>query len=398
MTRHLFFLPDFQRLLFVGFSASLVRWLETLAIALFAYRLTESAFIVAMLSMLRVLPMGLFGALIGAAAERFGLRSALMLVAGTAMSTSLALAVLASLGWLEVWQLAVANFINGICWASDNPVRRMMIGNVAGPERMGTAISLDVASNNASRVLGPMLAGALLAQYAIASVFWLGALLLALGFFAALRLRTGAIASPAHAASFISGFGEGFRWLRGDSRLLGVFMITVIFNVFGWPYTSLVPVIATDYFHLSPDGAGLLAGCEGIGGLVGAILFAKLARARWYGRIYVAAVAVYFATMIGFAAAPIAPAAAAILLLNGLVAVGFSVMQATLVYRLSPIEMRARLLGVLSLCIGTGPVGFLYVGFLAEVLSPRGATVAVAAQGLLALLLTRRWWRLLLRP
>ena len=61
-------------------------------------------------------------------------------------------------------------------------------------------------------------------------------------------------------------------------------------------------------------------------------------------------------------------------------------------------EAGQALLGVLSLCIGTGPVGFLYVGFLAEVLSPRGATVAVAAQGLLALLLTRRWWRLLLRP
>jgi hypothetical protein len=72
-------------------------------------------------------------------------------------------------------------------------------------------------------------------------------------------------------------------------------------------------------------------------------------------------------------------------------------MQATLVYRYTPEEMRARLLGVLSVCIGTSPLGFLYLGFLTEVLAPRAATVALGAQGLLAMLLTRRYWVAALR-
>jgi hypothetical protein len=72
-------------------------------------------------------------------------------------------------------------------------------------------------------------------------------------------------------------------------------------------------------------------------------------------------------------------------------------MQATLVYRAAPVEMRARLLGVISMCIGTGPIGFLYLGFLAETLSPRTATAALAAQGMLVMLLTQRWWRATLR-
>jgi hypothetical protein len=67
-------------------------------------------------------------------------------------------------------------------------------------------------------------------------------------------------------------------------------------------------------------------------------------------------------------------------------------MQATLIYRDSPVEMRGRLLGVLSVCIGTGPIGLLYLGFLAEALTPRGATLALAVQGIAALLLTRRYW------
>ena len=392
MTTSLSSIPDLRRLLFIGFVSSTVRWLETLAVALFAYKLTESAFVVAMLSMLRVLPMGLFGAFIGGAADRFELRRVLHLVAVVAMATTLALAVLASLGALEVWHLAVASFVNGVCWASDNPVRRMMIGNAVGPDRMGSAISLDVGCNNASRILGPMLAGLLLARYEMASVFWFGTLLYGASLAAALRMHASDRPAAVHASSFISSISEGLAWLRHDHRLVGVYVITVLFNIFGWPYTSMIPVIATDYFHLGPKGAGLLASCEGIGGLLGALMFARLANPRWYGRIYVYSVAFYFATMLGFAMAPVAPAAALILLCNGLSAVGFAVMQATLIYRDAPVEMRARLLGVLSVCIGTGPIGFIYLGFLAEALTPRAATAAMAAQGLLALFLTRRYW------
>ena len=141
---------------------------------LFAYRVTESAFIVALLSMLRLLPMGLFGALIGALAERFDSRLSLMLMVGTSLLTSGVLALLASMGWLSIWHLGVGCFINGVCWAADNPVRRMMIGDSVGAQRIGPALSVDVGVNNVSRVLGPILAGLLLAQFDIGGVFWLG--------------------------------------------------------------------------------------------------------------------------------------------------------------------------------------------------------------------------------
>lgn len=388
----LFSVPDFRPLLFVGFASFVVRWIEMLAFALFAYQVTNSAFVVAMLTMLRVLPMGLFGAFIGAAADKFALRSALILVVAVSMATTFVLAVLASLDALEVWHLAVASFVNGTCWATDNPVRRMMIGNAVGPQRMGSAISLDVGGSNASRVIGPLLAGALLASFGIASVFWFSLLLYAASLAAAWRIGAGGAQMPARPTSFLTGLRESFAWLRGDRNVVGVFVVTVIFNVFGWPYTSMIPVISTDYFHLDPKGVGLLASCEGVGGLLGALLFASLARSEWYGRIYLCATTAYFAMMIGFASAPNAWVAAVFLLLSGISGVGFAVMQATLVYRDSPVEMRGRLLGALSVCIGTGPIGFMYLGFLADALTPRGATVAMAVQGLVALTLTRRYW------
>ena len=102
--------------------------------------------------MLRVLPMGLFGAFLGALAERIERRTALVSVVLSMGLTSMTLAVLAFTGQLAVWQLAVASFINGIGWATDNPVRRVMIGEVVGAEQMSTAMSIDVGTNNASRM------------------------------------------------------------------------------------------------------------------------------------------------------------------------------------------------------------------------------------------------------
>jgi MFS family permease len=313
------------------------------------------------------------------------------------MVVTLALAILASLGAIEVWHLAVASFINGLNWAADHPVRRMMIGDAVGAERIGPALSIDAATNNGTRVLGPMLSGLLLAEYGITSVFWFSLALYTPALVAALRIgmrrRTGAT----RPASVVASIREGLAWLRRDQRLIGVFVMTIIFNVFGWPATSMVPVIGTDYLDLGPKGVGLLASCDGAGGLLGALLIAAVAPPAWYGRIFVGGVVLYLVLVMLFASAPNVTVAAVSLFLGGIFNAGFAVMQATLVYRAAPVEMRARLLGLVSVCIGTGPIGFLYLGFLAEMFSPRTATVALAAQGVLAILLTRRYWLSVLR-
>lgn len=386
-------LPDFRRLWVVGLVLFVVRWLEMLAVGVFAYQATESAFLVAMLTMLRLLPMGLFGAFLGAVAERLERRSALIAVVLAMMASSLAIAVLGSLGLLEVWHLAVASFVNGLGWATDNPVRRMMIGDAVGPERMGPAMSLDVGTNNASRMLGPTVGGLILAAAGITGVFWLGAALYAIALVAALRLQIRSWTGVTDNASVLQRVREGLAWVRGDRRMSGVLLVTVIFNIFGWPCLSMIPVLGKDHLNLGPEGVGLLAGIDGVGAFLGALTIAALSRPEWYREVYVGGVTLYMAALISFATLPSVALAGGALLLVGIGGAGFSVMQATLVYQHAPIEMRARLLGLLSVCIGVGPVGFFYLGFLAEVLGAQTATVALAAQGLLAILVARRWWR-----
>ncbi|MEO7761853.1 MAG: MFS transporter [Casimicrobiaceae bacterium] len=389
---HLFSLPDFRRLWFIGFTLSVVRWLEMLALALFAYKLTGSAFVVAMLTMLRLLPMALFGAFVGAAAERFDRRRVLALVVAISTTASLTLAILASLDAIAVWHLAVASFVSGLAWVADNPVRRMLIGDTVGVDRIGSALSIDTATNNGTRILGPALSGLLLAKFGIAGVFWFSVALFLPCLVAANRIGMRRAKSATQPPAFVASIREGLGWLRRDGRLTGVFAITIIFNIFGWPATSMVPVIGTNHLGLGPQGVGLLAACDGVGGLLGALFIARLAPAGWYGRIYAGAVGLYFVMVVCFAAAPVISLAAASLFLSGTFQAVFAVMQTILVYRSAPAAMRARLLGVLSVCIGTGPIGFLYLGFLTEMFAPRTATMALAAQGMIVLLLTRRFW------
>jgi hypothetical protein len=155
----------------------------------------------------------------------------------------------------------------------------------------------------------------------------------------------------------------------------------------------MVPVIGQDSLHLAPGGIGILASMTGVGSFLGAIAIALWARQRHFTALYVAAVLSYLVLIIGVAQAPQTLLAGTALLLTGLANSGFSVMQATLIYLAAPAAMRSRLYGVLSLCIGSGLVGFLNIGLMAQLFGAPAATTVSGIEGLLAMALTWRWWR-----
>ena len=385
--------PDFRRLWLVGLVVFAVRWLEMLAVAVFAYQHTGSPFIVAMLTMLRVLPMALFGAVAGALAERIERRTALVMVLISMLLTSLILALLAWSDALAIWHVALASFVNGIAWTTDNPVRRTMIGEVVGQERMSAAMSIDVGANNASRMLGPTLGGVLLATIGIGGAFAVSVACFLVALVAALRVGHRNLVHPSGGASVLERIIEGLMLVRRDRRLIGTFVITVIYNTFGWPFTSMVPVIGQDNLGLGAIGIGILASMDGVGAFCGAIAIAVFAKPRIFAHLYVGGVIIYLLMLPIFVMMPDPPGAGAVLFVTGVANAGFSIMQATLVYLSAPAEMRSRIFGVLSVCIGVGMIGFLHLGLLAGLIGATWATATIGVEGLLAMLLTRRWWR-----
>ena len=391
----LFAVPDFRRLWIVGLVLFVVRWLEIISVGVFTYEATNSAFIVAMMTMLRLLPMGLFGAFIGAAAERIERRTALLVIIASLAVGSATVAVLAHSGHLAVWQLAVASFVNGIGWATDNPVRRVMIGEAAGAERMSLAMSIDVGANTASRMLGPSLGGAMLATIGIDGTFMIGAVLYGVALVCALSIGMRNTSATAGGGSVLARIAEGMRFARQDARLHGTLVVTLLFNLFGWPTTSMIPVIGRDIFALGPEGVGLLASIDGVGAFAGAFVMARFSQPGSFRNAYVGGTFLYFAAVTLFALAPWVPIAAVALLLTGVGGAAFSIMQATLIYLSAPVDMRSRMLGVLSVCIGLGPIGFVMLGGLAELIGAQYATAASGIAGVICLLLTRRVWRMI---
>ena len=383
---------DYWRLWYVVMIVTTVRWLETVAMGIVVYAETGSAFDVAMITMLRLLPMGLFGAFLGALAERFDRRLTLAGMVGLMAVTSAVLAVVAIASTLEVWHLAVASFINGCGWATDNPLRRMMMGEVMGRERMATAMAFDVGAANASRMIGPTVGGLLLAGAGIKGAFLLSVAMYATAVAATLMVRSHIPSSPGSGA-VLARTWESVAMVFADRRLAAIMAVTVIYNVFAWPFTSMIPVIGRDRLLLGPEGVGLLASVDGVGAFAGALVLALWLAPGWHARAYVGGVAVYLLALMGFALAPTPLLAGAALLLTGLAGAAFATLQATLVYLAAPLHMRSRVMGVLSVCIGTGPLGFLWLGWLADRIGAPEATAITGAMGLAALAATWPLWR-----
>jgi MFS family permease len=386
---------QFRRLWSVGLLTSLVRWLDVLTFSVFAYQLTRSAFWVASMMMLRMLPLALFGAAFGALAARIPRRTGLLVSQGVLLATTLLLLLVSLMDALAVWHLAVASFLSGTVWAGDMPMRRGFIGDVVGPPRMSQAMALDAVANNGSRLVGPSLGGLLLAGGGMPAVLAVDAVLY-LAVIAALLGLSRSAATPADEAprgSVLSMLSSGLQAVRERPRLAATLCNTIIFNIFCWPVISMVPVIGKERLNLNTEGVGLLASMDGLGSLLGAIVLIALARRLRHGVVYMGGTFLFLLMLPVFALSVHPLLSGAALMFIGAGQGGFAVMQSTLVFLSAPPQRRLEAMGLMTTCIGIAPLGFVMVGWLAEWLGAPGAAVACSAGGMVTLALTWRVWR-----
>ena len=389
--------PLYLRLWLIGLLSMGSRWLELLVVGIFAVETTGSPVLVALLVILRMLPLAVFGSIVGTFADRVSPRILLYSSLGLAALVSLAVLALALSGIAAYWHIALATFLSGVVWTTDMPVRRRMIGDVAGAKRIAAGMSLDSATSNAMRLIGPLFGGLLYQWLGLGGAFGLAAALYAL----CLMLTPGlpkAFASGAgqRSARLLGDLREGFRFLAREPEIRRILYVTVIFNIWGFPFVSMIPVIGTEKLGLNAAAIGGLAALEGGGAFTGALLIAAIGvRPGAYRRFYFFGTASYSA--LAFVASWMTETApmAIVIFFVGLGAAGFSTMQTVLIYGMAPPEMRGRMLGILSLTIGAGVIGFTNIGLMGELFGGANAVRIVAAEGLVAaLLLGLNWPRL----
>jgi MFS family permease len=376
----------FVRIWAAGAMAGTVRWLETLAVGIFTYQITESPLIVAGMLFARMLPTMLLGAIVGAIAERIGRRR--LLLAGLAFmcAVSAGLAVLVITGRAELWHIAAGAMLSGMFHSGEFPVRRTMLGEVAGLTRIGAAMGLDSATNNATRMLGPLLGGLLLASLGLGGAYVLGVVLytIALACIATLvfpEKRT----LDSDSAGLVHSVREGLAYIRTNRLVTGTLVVTVIVNLFGFAYISMVPVIGEHSLELDAAAIGVLMSAEGLGALLGSLGIAVRARARYFTAIYLFGSILFLCMILGFSLSPYFALAFCALFAAGLGIACFGAMQSTIVFSATASHMRTRVMGVLVVCIGAGPIGVLHLGLMAEWLGARQALTIMAIEGLVAI-------------
>ena len=281
----------------------------------------------------------------------------------------------------------------------EDPSRRTAIMDIIGDARLVNALSLDVMSNTAGKMVGPIWAGILLAtvDFSGAYIFVVGVHLLTMWMVTRLEIPMRPVASVHEPVWRSLGVAIGFT--RHSPNLLGLLYITIVMNAVGFPAQQFIPAIGRDFLGVGPALVGLLTAADSFGQLAGAGMMTLTRNVRHHGRFYMFGSVAILLAFLAFVWAPWYTVAFLVLALGGLGQSGFSTMQTAIALLATPQEMRGRMLGLLSFCIGLGtPLGGFEMSLMAAAFTAQGAISANVLIGLLLMLPTFIYPQLLWRP
>jgi len=415
LPRALFAVADYRRIWTIGLLTGITRWLELLALGIYAYDVTSSPEVVALLALLRMAPFVVFGFFIGALTDMIDRKRWLIAAIGMVLVSSGGMIVAAFSGFATIGLVAVATVISGIFWVTDMPLRRRLLVETIDHQFLTSASAFDAVTNYITRVIGPLIGGAAYQWFGIIGIFafstavYLVCLLLALRLEKPVRSRAGGNAVtvpddrpiPGNARHVAPTFQAlTFAWkmfvppaiLLRNRQFMIILGITAVYNIWCFPLIAMVPVIAERDFGLSPVLVGALSACDGIGGTIGAVMVGMLATNRSLMTLYFLGPTcnlILLSCLAWFLSVEMATLA---LLCAGVAAACFSSTQYALVYHVAPPEMRGRATGLLSMFIGTGALGLYNTGFLFATFTSAHALTIMVAEGSAAILLLAVAW------
>jgi MFS family permease len=363
----------FLRLWALGGCVNTMRFFELLAAALFTLDVTGSGLAVAAVSAARTMPMLLFGAFSGVVTESVSRKLVLQIGQICTCLSATTIAVLALLGLVRPWHLAVSSFVTGMVWSTEMATRRRMVGECVDGPLVSRALALDTMSNSGARLVGPVAAGILYQHFGVAGCFCVSACVYAIGASLVGGLTYRQQSRPFVVSNVPRDLAEGIAFARGHVTIAGVLAVTIAMNLLAFPYSALVAPIGRQVFHVSPTLVGILAGADSFGSFTGGIWLTS-GEPRIKGRVLMVGGSLLYTVCVGLM--PVAPAfalACFLLALGGFGQAAFANMQTSLIVTHAPAHIRSRLMGLLTVCIGMGPLGILLIGFLADQIGPMRA-------------------------
>jgi len=367
------------RLFMSGQMISLIgTWMQTVAQSWLVYRLTGEASMLGFVAFAGQFPVFILAFVGGMAADRMRPHTLIVITQSTSMVLTLILALLTLTGHVQIWHIVTISLLLGVVNAFDIPARQVFVAQtVARPDLMN-AIALNSSMFNGARIVGPAVAGLLVATVGEGWCFLVNSVsyLAVIAGLLAMRLDS---TQRARASAGGSAILEGFRFILGAKPVRDLLVLLGLLSLMGMPYSVLMPIFADQILHGGPKALGLLMGISGVGALVGALSLALRRSPRGLGRWIAASAMGFGAALIAFSISRSFPLSVLIML-----PVGFTLMvemasSNTLIQMMIPDALRGRVMSIYSMMfMGMAPIGALIGGTLAHKL---GAPLTVALGG-----------------
>lgn len=358
------------RLFFGGQSISLIgTWMQRIAMPWLVYHLTGSAFLLGLVSFAGQIPTFLLAPLAGVVTDKFSRYRVLLITQVISLLQALILALLSLAGVIQIWHIVVLSIALGCVNAFDVPSRHsFVVEMVEKKEHLGNAIALNSMMFNGARLIGPSIAGLILATAGEGICFLINAVSYIFVVVSLLSMKIQKKEIIRKSGNVLNDMKEGFRYTFGFAPIKHLLILLGIVSLMGSSYQVLMPVFAKEILHGNSSTFGFLMGAAGVGALAGAIFLASRETLIKLGRIIPAASAMFGAGLVVLSFTKYFSVSLLLMIIIGLGLMLQTASSNTILQTITDDDKRGRVMSFYTIAImGTAPFGSLLAGSLAKV-------------------------------
>lgn len=370
---------DYRLLWYTQVGSSMGQWMENVARDWLVYQMTDSAWMVGLINAARAVPMiflGLFG---GVVADMVVNRRQILIVTKTInLLLTLLMAVLISMGRIEVWHIFAITVGIGMAMAFEQPARNALIPNLVPSDKLMNAVALNSAALNSSRIVGPAIGGFLVTFFGVAGAYYARGFLyvfVLLGLFMMVAPERSVFTRR---ESIGKNMVDGLSYVRNNQTVFTLLVLAVVPMLFSMNYRTLMPVFARDILEIGAGGMGLLLSATGVGSLTGAVVVASLGDFKHKGKLLLAGMMVAGSSLVLFSASPWLAGSVLFMATFGFADQCYTMINQTLMQGIITDDFRGRVMSVYALDRGLQSAGALMAGGVAEL---AGAPLTMAFLG-----------------
>ncbi len=364
--------------------SSIGTWMQIVAQGWLIYRLSHSAFLLALDQFLAGIPIFLFSLIGGVVADRVERRKILLGSQYVQMACATVLTVLVATGRIHVWHMLCLSFVSGLAQAFGGPAYQALIPTLVSREDMPNAIALNSIQFNTAVTIGPALAGQALARLGESWCFGLNAL----SFLApviSLSMITARYLPEKTTESIVDSLKQGIAFVRRQGSMEALIVLAFCMTALSMPMRTYIPVFVKDIFHRGPETYGNLLSLMGIGSICGSLMIAGMGNISRKGRVAIIGLVSLGAGIAGFSFSRWLPFSYAMLVLVGASMMAVFATVTSLVQLITTNEMRGRVMSVYNCAFRGGmPMGNLLSGWFVPIFT---APIVLGVNGLVLILM-----------